>query len=123
MAEMPLNLGSDGNAPSMTVSGPVRAIGGAFQVSPARPAFVCYSVQVALSPGDSAIISIRSDANNPPTTERVRFQIGTDAGVGGDVTYTGIVSALILPGHFVEIRASGSAGASAALITASEWVL
>jgi hypothetical protein len=117
---------------TVTTAASSRALGAAFQPSTTKATLVSYSVKTQvtnplLAGTSTSIVTLFSDASNPPTTERCRA--GAESGVGLAVTIALTTSNttpllyLVPAGHFVRLVASGTGTHSESIISQTEEVL
>lgn len=110
-----LNLGSSGNAGPMALTTPVRSIGAPFRPSIQRPVLCTYVIE--LNDTTNTSILLTSDGANPPVTPRSAYLLTSPTPDIQTVTLT----ALVLPGHWVQLTAAGSAIAT--VLSSNEVVL
>lgn len=109
-----------------------RALGAAFRPSTTRATRVAYSVKTQVTnpllAGTSvSTVTLLSDANNPPTTERARVEASSAVGVSVSLqlttSNTAPLSYIVPPGHYVLLQASGSGTHAESIVSQCEEAL
>lgn len=117
---------------TVTPSTPVRVLGTAFQPHATKAVFVSYSVKTqvtnpALAGASVATVTLLSDVNNPPTTERARDEATSSVGLAVSIALTtsntAPLSYIVPPGHFVRLVSTITGTGSTSLVSQTEEVL
>lgn len=117
---------------TVTPSSPTRVLGTAFQPNATKATMCVYTIRASatnplLIGNSQAVVTLLSDASNPPTTERCRIEcvssVGAIVGIQITNTNTGPLSYICPPGHYVRLVAAGSGTFSTSLVTQVEEAL
>lgn len=109
-----------------------RVIGTTFQPSATKAVLVSYSVRTQVTnplvAGTStALVTLLSDASNPPTTERARVaaesSVALAVAVAITTSNTAPVSYLVPPGHFVRLASTTTGTAATSIASQVEEVI
>lgn len=117
-----LNLGATGNAGAMTVSGVARAFDTPFRPSLERPVLVQYVVSLTSTNTDLASVELRVGGSPTPSVPRAYAAVLTTSATES-ITTVSTLTALVLPGEYVDIANVSTNPADATLVVQTETVL
>lgn len=118
--------------PGITPATPARVLGTAFQPSATKAVWVTYAVRTQvtnplLAGSSTSVVTLLSDAANPPTTERGRgaaeSSVALAVAVAITTANTTIVGWLVPAGHYVRLVASGTGTHAESIISQAEAVI
>jgi len=117
---------------AVTPTVPARVFGAAFQPSTTKAVFVSYSVKTqvtnpAIAGASVATVTLLSDANNPPTTERARDEAVSSVGLAVSLALTtsntAPLSYIVPPGHYVRLVSTVTGTGTASIVSQCEEAL
>jgi len=117
---------------TFTPSTPSRVLGTAFQPNATKAVKCTYSVKTQatnplLAGASSALVTLLSDVNNPPTTERCRVEatssVALAVAVAITTSNTGILDYICPPGHYVRLVGTTSGTGANTIVTQTEEVI
>lgn len=117
---------------TVTPSTPTRVIGTAFQPSATKAVAVSYSARTQvtnplLAGSSTAMVTLLSDASNPPTTERCRVaaesSVALAVAIAITTSNTAPLSYIVPPSHYVRLVSSTTGTASTSIISQVEEAL
>lgn len=117
---------------TVTPSTPTRVLGTAFQPSATKAVKCTYSVRTQvtnplLAGSSTAMVTLLSDASNPPTTERCRVaaesSVALAVAIAIATSNTAPLDYICPPGHYVRLVSSTTGTAATSIITQTEEAL